>query len=205
MISLRARIFIVISLIVFIVLGISIFLFVQSKKQAATKDQEIAVESLPADKIENNSADTVPAPAPVTEDTSNLKVNPVSSLDIHQNAAKQIAKIFLERFNSFSSESQYQNVRDVQTLVSKSYWSQLSEKIPAIKTGQNIASPFFSTVTKVYATKIVEWSDQLATVDLQAKVMEEKNGVIKNLDRQARVDLTSDGKNWLVEKFEWVK
>ncbi|GEM_PF-1967614 len=203
MISLRARIFVVISLIVFVVLSISIFLFVRSKKQATIKEQVVVVDGSSPDKIDNKAS--VPALVPTTDNTSNLKVNPVSSLDIQQNAAKQIAKIFLERFNSFSSESQYQNVRDVQTLVSKSYWNQLSAKLPATKVGQNITTPFSSTVTKVYSAKIVEWSDQLATVDLQAKIMEEKNGVIKNLDKQARVDLTSDGKNWLVDKFEWVK
>lgn len=205
MISLRARIFVVISLIVLVVLSISIFLFVRAKKQAALKDQPVDTDSVPAETSDNNSSSTAPAPVPATDNTSNLKVNPASSLDIQQNAAKQIAKIFLERFNSFSSESQYQNVRDIQTLVSKSYWSQLSAKMPATKVEQNITSPFSSTITKVYSTKIVEWSDQLATVDLQAKIMEEKNGVIKNLDKQAKVDLTSDGKNWLVDKFEWVK
>ncbi len=205
MISLRARIFVVISLIVLVVLSISIFLFVRAKKQAVLKDQPVDTDSVPAETSDNNSSSTAPAPVPATDNTSNLKVNPASSLDIQQNAAKQIAKIFLERFNSFSSESQYQNVRDIQTLVSKSYWSQLSAKMPATKVEQNITSPFSSTITKVYSTKIVEWSDQLATVDLQAKIMEEKNGVIKNLDKQAKVDLTSDGKNWLVDKFEWVK
>ena len=203
MISLRARIFIVISLIVFVVLSISIFLFVRAKKQAAIKDQAVVVESSAADKIDNNVS--APVSVPTTDNTSNLQVNPVSSLDIQQNAAKQIAKIFLERFNSFSSESQYQNVRDVQTLVSKSYWNQLGAKIPVVKAGQNITVPFSSAATKVYSAKIVEWSDQLATVNLQAKIMEEKNGVIKNLDKQAKVDLISDGKNWLVDKFEWVK
>lgn len=205
MISLRARIFIVISLIVFVVLSISIFLFVRSKKQAALKEEAVAADNLPAEKIDINPSATAPAPVAETNDTGNLQVNPVSSLDIQQNAAKQIAKIFLERFSSFSSESQYQNVRDVQTLVSKTYWSQLSAKLPSTKAEQNITVPFSSTITKVYSVKLVEWSDQLATVDLQAKIMEEKNGVTKNIDKQAKVDLISDGTSWLVDKFEWVK
>ncbi|MFA6547645.1 MAG: hypothetical protein WCT11_01720 [Candidatus Magasanikbacteria bacterium] len=201
MLSLRARIFIIISLIVLVILGISLFLLVRAKKQAATTaGQPVAGENLPV-------ANGLPAvaPTPVTDVSGNIKVNPVSSVETQKNAAEQIAKIFFERYNSYSSESQYQNVRDVQALVSKSYWTQLSAKLPSVKTVQNTVAPFSSTITKAYSSKLSSWSEQSAIVDLQVKILEERNGIVGNRDQQATVYLVKDGQNWLVDKFEWGK
>ena len=200
MLSLRARIFIVISLVVLVVLGISIFLLVRSNKQTTPEDQPAGIENLPVE-----TSLPVTAPVSVTNVSGNIKVNPVSSLEAQQNATEQMAKIFLERFNSYSSESQYQNVRDVQTLVSNNYWIQLSAKLPTVQTVQDTSAPFVSMITKAYSSKLSLWSDASATVDLQVKITEEKNGVVSGRDQQAKVFLVKEGQNWLVDKFEWVK
>ncbi len=200
MLSLRARIFIIISLIILVVLGISIFLLVRAKKQATLNNQPVTAENLPT-----ATGLSATAPIAVTNVSGNIKVNPASSLETQQNAVQQIAKIFLERFNSFSSESQFQNVRDIQTLVSKTYWSQLSAKIPPVKTVPDISVPFSSTITKAYSSKLSLWNEKTATVELQVKITEEKNSIVSNRDQQAKVYLIHDGQNWLVDKFEWVK
>jgi len=200
MLSLRARIFIVLSLIVFLILGISIFLFVRAKKQATANNLQNTTNNSPT---VANLPET--APVQVTEITKNITVNPISSVDVQKNATEQMAKIFLERFNSYSSESQYQNVRDVQTLVSKSYWSVLSAKLPSIKPAQNVATAFSSTVTKAYGSKLVAWNEKNATVELQVKITEEKNNIVTHSDKQATVYLINESGSWLVDKFEWMK
>lgn len=200
MLSLRVRIFIIISLILLVVLGISIFLLVRAKKTVTPNGQPTAVENLPA-----TTNLPITAPVQVTNVSGNIKVNQVSSLETQQKAVQQIAKVFLERFNSYSSESQYQNVRDVETLVSKSYWSQLSAKLSPVQAPKNITAPFSSTITKAYSSKLSLWSEKNATVELQVKITDEKNNVISFRDQQAKVSLVNDGQNWLVDRFEWVK
>ncbi|MFA6423884.1 MAG: hypothetical protein WCV83_01055 [Candidatus Magasanikbacteria bacterium] len=200
MLSLRAKLFIVISLIVLFILGISIFLLFRAKKQTTTENPPTTTENTAV----NNGLPIV-KPVSVTNIVENVKVNPVSALEIQQNAAQQIAKIFLERYNSFSSESQYQNVRDVQTLVSKAYWIILSAKLSPVQPPKNTIAQFSSTITKVYSIKLASWSELSAIVDLQVKISEEKNGLTTNKDQQAKVYLVKEGENWLVDKFEWVK
>ncbi len=202
MLSLRARIFIIISLIVLVILGISIFLFVRAKKLTAAKNLAATTEGIPT-ATDYSSADI--AAVPVANITNNLSVNPASSLETQQNAVQQISKIFFERFNSYSSESQYQNVRDVQALVSKSYWNQLSTKLPAGTTIKNSVTPFSSSITKAYSSKLSMWNQNNATVDLQVKTTEEKNGVVTNRDQQAKVFLVKEDGSWLVNSFELVK
>lgn len=200
MLSLRARIFIIVSLIILAVLGISIFLLVRSKKLATTNNQPGTTENIPA----GNELSAV-APIVVTDVSNNIKVSPVSSEETQKNAAEQTAKIFFERFNSYSSESQYQNVRDVQTLVSKSYWSQLDAKLPTTKPVSNVITPFSSTITKAFSSKLVQWDGKAAVVDLQVKITEEKNNVVTSRDQQAKIYLINENGNWLVDKFEWAK
>lgn len=200
MLSLRARIFIVVSLILLLVLGISIFLLVRSKKQKAIDNDVVAVENLPG----NNNL-PITAPIVVTDISNNIKVTPASSLEAQQNAVEQLAKIFIERMNSYSSESQYQNVRDVQSLVSKTYWMQLSAKLPSGSVVQNTTAPYSSTITKAYSSKLSLWDEKNALVQLQVKITDEKSGAINNRDQQAKVYLIKDDQNWLVDKFEWVK
>lgn len=200
MLSLRARIFIIVSLIILAVLGVSIFLLVRSKKLSTTNNQPNITENLPV-------GNELPAVAPivVTDISNNIKVTPVSSEETQKNATEQIAKIFFERFNSYSSESQYQNIRDVQSLVTKSYWSQLSAKLPTTKPAENVITPFYSTITKAYSSKLSQWGDNKAVVDLQVKITEEKNDVVGNRDQQAKVYLINENGTWLVDKFEWAK
>ncbi len=200
MLSLRARIFIIVSLIVLAILGISVFLLVRSKKTVSTNNQPNTTNNLPS-----GSELSVVAPIVVTNVSNNIKVEPMSSEETQKNAAEQIAKIFFERFNSYSSESQYQNIRDVQTLVSKSYWSQLSTKLPSTKPASNVVAPFSSTITKAYSSKLSQWSDVAAVVDLQVKITEEKNNLVSNRDQQAKVYLINENGSWLVDKFEWAK
>jgi len=199
MLSLRARIFIIISLLVLLVLGISIFLLVRSKKTASTNNTA-------ADNTSNQSAAALPAaaPVPVANISESLTVNPVSSLEAQQNAVLQISKIFLERYNSYSAESNYQNVLDVQDLVTKELWSQLSLKLSLTAQNGSIP-PFSSVITKAYSSKLNSWSDKEATVELQVKITEEKNNSINTRDAGATVSLNNVNGNWLVAKFEWMK
>lgn len=200
MLSLRARIFIIISLLVLVVLGITIFLLVRSKNAPTSADDTTATDG-----TAQNGLNLLPAaPVPVANISNNIKVTPLTSLETQQKGVQQIAKIFLERYNSYSAESRYQNVLDVQTLVTKSFWTQLSAKLSPGAANGTIPT-FSSVVTKSYSSKLDNWSEKSALVELQVKITEEKNGVIGSRDAGAKVSLVNEGGNWLVDKFEWIK
>lgn len=196
--SLRARIFIVVSLIVLFILGVSIFLYVRSKSKDAPTVDSSGNTVLPS------GSDNAPNSAPLSfTNLENVNVPKTSALETQQKAAQNLAKIFVERLNSYSSESRYQNMLDVKSLVTDSYWKQLGAKIPA-----NIPanSPnFYAVSVEAYGANIAAWSDNSATVDLQLKITEEKGGVISKKDAQAKVTLVKNGSNWLVDNFTMSK
>lgn len=199
MLSLRARIFIIISLIVLFILGVTIFLLVRSKNAAVVDSTATNGEGA------QNGLNLLPAtPVPVANISNNIKVTPLTSLETQQKAVQQIAKIFLERYNSYSAESRYQNVLDVQILVTKNLWAQIGAKLSP--GAVNTATPAFSSVlTKAYSSKLSNWSEQSALVELQVKITEEKNGAITSRDAGANISMINEGGNWLVDKFEWIK
>jgi hypothetical protein len=200
MLSLRARIFIIISLLVLVVLGITIFLLVRSKNAPTSSDSAVTTDS-----ATQTGLNLVPASlVPVANISNNIKVTPLTSLETQQKGVQQIARIFLERYNSYSAESRYQNVLDVQTLVTKSFWAQLSAQLSPGAANGTIPA-FSSVVTKAYTTKLDAWSEKTTLVELQVKITEEKNGSITNRDAGAKVTLVNENGNWLVDKFEWIK
>lgn len=191
--SLRARIFIIVSLVVFIILGISLFLLWRSKQPAKNtpNGQTTTVDNL-------NGAES---PLRVA-DLNNVKVGKTSSIETQQKAVQNLAKIFVERYNTFSTDANYQNVKDLQTLVTPKYWQLLSAKIPKQPLNNTTS---ISSFTQALGATIASWGEKEASVDLQVKITEEKNGVSSKRDQQATVTLVKSDNNWLVDSFSWKK
>ena len=199
MLSLRARIFIVVSLVVLVVLGISVFLVVKSKKNAAgggattTPDNTNVIDSTNFNYNPNIQTPVVGGQIP-----EGATVKPATSLEIEQNAVRQLAKIFIERYSSYSTDSNYQNIVEVQGLVTDDLWKSLSAKI-----GKTPAGSFVGVTTKVFSSEIVDWSVKTATVSMSAAIIEEKNGNTSDRQAEVSVNLVKNGNNWLVDKFQW--
>lgn len=195
--SLRTRIFIIISLVVLFILGVSVFLYTRAKNKNNPTTVDSAGNIVPAGS--NNSGST---PVPLTN-LNNVTVPKIGTIEIQQKAVQNLAKIFVERSNSYTSESHYQNMFDVKSLVTDNYWKQLSAKIPS--NTSNVSPNFYAMSTEAYSAKLSSWTDKSATVDLQLKISEEKGGVITKKDAQGKVTLVKNGNDWLVDNFTMVK
>lgn len=201
MLTLRTRIFAVISLIVLFVLGVSLILVVVSKKKkAATLPATTAAGNV----IDQNNFDaSTLTPAPAAQPiTAGLKVKPATTEEMIKNAARQAAKIFVERYGSYSTDNNYQNIREAQGLVTTDLWAKISGRlsIPA-----PVAVAFAGVTTKVLTSEFTEWSG--AGADLLLKVQREENkaGVISSTYQDISVRLIKQDDNWLVNSFEWKK
>ncbi|EKD43016.1 MAG: hypothetical protein ACD_72C00503G0002 [uncultured bacterium] len=196
MISLRARIFIVISLIVLFILGVSLFLLVRAKKINLPFTDQTTTTPIAAE-------ETVPGIGPNGEPAV-VTALPVTALEAEKRGVQQLAKIFFERLNSYSSESQFNNVRDVKEMVTASYWKELSAKLPSISAATGV-QVFSSKIVTVYSVKLVSWNGDSATVDMQMKVSETKNGTTIDSNQEAVVTMVKQNGSWLVDKYQWVK
>jgi hypothetical protein len=107
----------------------------------------------------------------------------------------------VERYNSYSTDNNWQNITDIKELVTTELWQTLSMKIG--KTPAN--SSFVGVTTKVFTSEIKTWEDKSAVVYLSTAIREEKSGVFSDRQQNIAVELVKNGDNWLVTKFQWDK
>src|SRR3989339_553194 len=197
MLPLRTRIFIIISLVVLVVLGISVLVSVLSNREpsAPTTETPDSVVDLPAGTVLYNGAPVVVSPI-----ENGLTPPPaLTTLEAEQNSVRQLARIFTIRYNSYSTDANYQNIREVQSLVTDNLWAQISKPLA----GNSVSANFLGVTTNVIGTELLSWGSDVAVVAVKTTSVQDKNGVESNLARSGTVNLVKTDGQWLVDKFAW--
>lgn len=207
MISLRARIFFVISVAVLLILSISVFLLISSKKaKEKAAEQKETVSIIDNTAIgENGGVPAVAPPAPgevsAPAASGGLTVKPLNNEDAIKNGVRQLSKIFTERYNSFSTDSNFQNIRDVRDLVTKEYWAILYQKM----TNTGAAPQFYGRTTEVLSTELKGFNENQAVVEAKTRITDEKNNTETISYQTANVYVKKAGADWLIDRFDWQK
>jgi len=196
MITLRARIFIFISIIVLLIIGISLLIIVMTRKGNATPP----ATGTEATTAQNDGVANAPAQGIVPTPVAGLAVRPQPTLDAQKNAVKQLARLFIERYNSFSSNNEWVNITEVKDLVTADVWSKISQYI-----GKNSGGTAVAVVTQAVSVSLSNWQDTSATVLISTVRDETRNSVTQHLQKNYQVEMLKVGEQWLVNKFEVVK
>ncbi len=198
--SLRARIFIIVSIAALLVLAISLALVASNKKKkeaanTQTQTQEQAGVS-PSNVIDSsnfntnfNSANVSGGIAPTTA---------IGTVEMEQNSVKQLAKIFIERYGSYSTDNNFQNIKDVEDLVTDELWGKINKTSAATST-------FMSVLTKAISVNLTNRQSSSAEVSIKTIRTTDQNGTVSQKTQGVKVSLVKQGENWLVSKFEWEK
>ncbi|HSR89613.1 MAG TPA: hypothetical protein VLK22_04475 [Candidatus Udaeobacter sp.] len=197
--SLRARIFIIVSILVFFVLVVSIFLIVRQKKINAPVPQ-VGVSGN-SSSAQNNGQPSNPN-AVGEQAPAGVSIKKPTSIEVEKNAVEQLAKVFIERYGTFSTDNNFQNIKDVSTLVTQSLWSKISASISS-KPATGSAQSFDGVTTKVINADLTAWSDSKASVELKLTRTEEKNGSVSTRYQNVSLELVKTDSLWLVDKVTW--
>jgi hypothetical protein len=196
MTTLRSRIFIMISVVILLILGISVGLTVLFKKKAPATEQTPTTTP--------NTIDTQNFPAqittPATKVPEGLPVKQATTEEVQKNIAKQMARIFIERYATFSSDNNGDNIREVESIVTKELWAEISKRLNVAPTGV-----FSGATTKVFAIDVTEFASGQAKVVMMTQRTITKGTTTEQKNENVNVWLVKSGDTWLVEKFEWVK
>lgn len=197
MTTLRSRIFIMISVVVLLILGISVGLTVFFKKKAPVVEQT-------ATTTPTNTIDTQNFPAqittPATKVPEGLPVKQATTEEVQKNVAKQMARIFIERYATFSSDNNGDNIREVESIVTKELWAEISKRLNVASTGI-----FSGATTKVFAVDVTEFASGQAKVAMMTQRTITKGAATEQKNENVNVWLVKAGDSWLVNKFEWAK
>ena len=193
MITLRARIFIIISLAVFIILAISIALIVFKKQSGESPAEETPINENIID--ETNFPSQIMTPSTVIPFGATVK--PPTTEEMMKNSAKQTAKIFIERYGTYSTDNNSENIYAVQSIVTLSLWQDISRHI-----GTPPSAVFVGVTTNVVAINVVEFSADNAKVEMSVQRITTRGSSTEKTNEKTSVRLVKTNDVWLVDSFE---
>jgi hypothetical protein len=115
-----------------------------------------------------------------------------------------IARTFVERFGSYSTESDYQNVEDVIALATIDFKDDLERMAIAARQSDN--GLYYGVSTSILTVSTESETDELATI-LFTTQREEATGSPGNMSLRNQdiiITLEKVGDGWLVAGFEWL-
>jgi len=193
--SLRARLFIFFSILVLLILAI--VLLILASRKPTTPEAQIPTQG----QLPGGTGVTPSGGVSVPEVPAGPQIKPLSDLETQQNAARQVAKIFAERYGSYSTDSNFENIRELEVLSTSRLWSSLSKQIKTSSAG----SGFVGVTTKVFSSEIADWKTDSAQITIMAIRNETKNNATTQTRVSAKVGAVKSGDKWLVLDFAWQK
>ncbi len=196
MLSLRSRIFIIIGVVVVVGLIIGAIFFVRSRNKntpAGTSQTPSSTSTTPGETLPIETGQqptTIPAGLPIRARTSD---------EIEQNGAKQLARIFVERYGTYSTDNNSQNLEEVRSLVTPELWQKIAPKTTAK------AAVFTGVTTQVVTMDVQKWSGTNAEFFFKTVRNQLQGTVPSSVQQNITVSMVKTGDTWLVSNFVWGK
>lgn len=190
--DLRKRLFIMVSVAVAIVIVLTIFFIVRNRnRNLPTPEKETTFTEFPA--VETEEENFVATPLPIFAD----QPAPTKSESPDEQYVQQIAKIFVERANSYSNQNNNRHIDDVESLATSRMMSYL--KTQALEQDESYAG----VTTRVIASSVSSLSATNAEVKLGVQQYFAGEGAPEPAYKSGRVSLLFVGGDWKVNGVFW--
>ena len=170
-------------LVILVLIAVLLFLFRKNESETANTEPKTTTTEV----VTDTATETPTAPAPITHAT-----------------ATTVARIFVERFGSYSTDVDYANVTDVLPMVTDSLKTQLQDIAEdARKTADD---SYYGVSTNVIKITTDKTSDTATTLTVKTQ-REEAFGSPSNTTvryQDIRVEFVKVGEDWLVDSFTWL-
>lgn len=198
--SLRTRIFIFVSIGIIILLAILVVVWNRSKKNPPSTPTSTVVDTVNDTSsfqvIDANNFDTTKIS---TSTRAIEQPKQFTSEEATEQSLKQLAKIFIERYGTYSTDNNFQNILDVQTLVTPSLWNTIKPN------GVKNAGSFIGITTQAVTSEIVDKKPDALTIRVKTIRNEQKGTKINSLQQSVLVTLVKQNSSWLINAFSWEK
>ncbi len=186
MLSLRKRIFLLIASVLIIVIAILVWIFFKDKLHKTPVDTTPVTEDSTIGEVEYKE----PSITPTQSDTQ--------SNDPDETYAKQTARIFVERFLSYSNQNDNQHIEDALALAVDSMHGWI------VSQSHEQSSSYQGVTTEVLSSRILSHEGVKIQVEVEARqstqVLGDNDRLVQETKNiQARVDLIKMGDTWLIE------
>lgn len=193
MLTSRQRIFIILSVVIGLILVfllLYLFVFNQNRNQNQATDEKTG-------QLLNSVKENSPAESNVA--VGNAKPALTAEPFSQEVYARQVARIFVERFASYSNQNNNQHLADVLPLATDGMAEWLNTR------GLQESGEFEGLTTVVVASAVTKITGQAATVRVDTQQTSEKGSEQKISQRGGRVELVKINGDWKVDGFYWDK
>jgi len=190
--KISAILIIIIFLVVMIGLVYFMFFYTPSEPNATMEKQVV-----------NSQPDAVQTV--IQEPVAQTKV--ISNQIIGEAELKKISASFVERYGSYSNQSGYKNIKELNVFMSKSMQSWASNYIEQTLSSNSDTSVYYGITTKAVVVETVEFSDELSSASfiVYAQRVENfgSNGSQRSFQQKATVDMIKEDGTWKVNRVVW--
>lgn len=138
------------------------------------------------------------------EDPEIPQVDPEDIPEQNEVSATTIGRIFVERFGSYSSEADYENIDDVMAISTDALQSRLERLAEDARREQG--SGYYGVSTRIITVKTESTSESAAqfliTTQREEAIDAPGNTSVRYQD--IRVKLVKEGDEWLINDFTWL-
>lgn len=190
MLTLRQRVFIIIGLISGLIIAFLLIYYLVFQKPA---NEQTPSGVIPSEEINFNiSGQSGSGSTTVTPVVENKPVD----MSIY---AKQVAKIFVERFATYSNQNNNQNIDDVLSMSTPvmARWLETQRK--------DFVSEYIGVNTVVVASRVLNGDESKATVEVDVQQENMTNNGVQVQQKTGRVDLVMENNDWKIDGFYWNK
>lgn len=193
--SQRKKQFILLSILVgLLIVFLLVYLLLNKDGKDTTPPSVNPSEQTETSTVDNRAESEVTAPLPAGD----IEREVVPGVADQGLVAKQTARIFVERFGTYSNQNNNEHLESIESIVTDSMWSWAQNQAQA----QSLQD-FNGSITNVIASTLSEFEENTATVTLQALEIKETADSTSTENKNGRVELVRQGNTWLVNALYW--
>jgi len=191
MITLRQRIFIISGVVIAVIAALVLFLLFLKKPQDNNVDNNT-----------NNNNQTQSGNNNVNNNNNaNNQIKQITPADPEEVYVRQLSRLFVERFGSFSNQNGNAHIDDVLELATDKMQTWLK------KQGQSLSDQYEGVTSEVLSTDIIDLSGGIALVNVGVKQTISKqtdSGLEQTVvQKKGQVELQKVGADWKIDGFYW--
>jgi len=154
-------------------------------------------------KTESPTAQTQTTPTPSQTPFTTQQLQQEKELRTQASGVTTTAKLFVERYGSYSNEANFQNVRDVIPVMSQAF----AAATLADLANKKASTGFYGVTTNVITADVVSQDESKGTavIDLSTQRVEENGSAQNKTTKYQKIQLTlvKESGVWLVDSAKW--
>ena len=177
-----------------------IFIYRFSSSPAPAADQPAALTVAPA-------ADQPAAPAPARTSSPAPAVSPLKKTEVGRDDLIRLGSAFAERFGSFSNQSDYGNIKDLQIFMTASLKAWSDNYINDARTRKGDSTIYYGIITKSISGEVKRFDPDLGKAEILVKTQRRESiGVSGNgptFYQDLLVKYSREDGGWLLDGLHW--